>query len=223
MEFCEYPDRELLALDVANVLAGALENSLLKHEKVSFAVPGGSTPGPIFDALCGADLDWARVSVLMTDERWVPADHARSNAALVRARLLTSRASKANFEPYFRAGMTAHEAAPEVSQSLEGLLPLSVLLLGMGDDMHTASLFPGGGGTAAAMAPGAPAACAVVPQGALEPRVSLSAQVLDGALSKHLVIYGHEKRAAFEGALKLPALEAPIGAVVHGAVIHWAP
>ncbi len=223
MEFKEYPDQEMLAMNVANVIAGALENALLQHERVSFAVPGGSTPGPIFDALCGADLDWRRVVVLLTDERWVAPDHPRSNAGLVAQRLLCDRAAQARFAGYYRDGQSAQAAAPGLADDMQAHLPLSVLLLGMGADMHTASLFPGALGTGEAMASTAPAVCAVTPPGALEPRVTMSAPVLRGALSKHLVIFGQDKRAAFEGALKLPAAEAPIGAVISGGTVHWAP
>ena len=72
MNIVEYADQDMLAIDVGNVLAGELEAALLHHDTVSFAVPGGSTPGPIFDMLCAADLEWNRVHVFLTDERWVP-------------------------------------------------------------------------------------------------------------------------------------------------------
>lgn len=218
-----YPDQEMMAIDVANILAGELEGALFHEETVTFAVPGGTTPGPIFDALCAADLDWARVQVLLTDERWVPQDHARSNTALVRARLLTSRAAKAQFIPFYHPGSTPFDAAPDLAAELSVLLPISVLLLGMGEDMHTASLFPKMAELGSHMAPDAPAVVAVAPQTQPEERVSLSGPVLDGALSKHLVITGEAKRHALEMAMTLPAKDAPIGSVMSGGTVHWAP
>ncbi len=221
MKIVEYPDRDMLAIDVANVLAGELESCLFNHDFASFAVPGGTTPGPIFDVLCAADLDWSRVHVMLTDERWVDEGSDRSNGALLRRRLLVNRAEAALFRPFYVPGASIEDGAAQVSEELAGDMPISVLMLGMGADMHTASLFPGAGGLAAAMAPGAPLVCPIFADGQ-EPRVSLSAPALDGAMSKHLVIFGAEKRAALEAAAHLPAQEAPIGAVLRDMTVHWA-
>ncbi len=222
MKIVEYADRDLAAVDLANVLAGELENSLLRHERVSLAVPGGTTPGPIFDALCGADLDWRAVHVLPTDERWVPPEDARSNGRLIRARLLTDRAAAATYVPLYAPHAQPEDAFAGLQAALEPVLPISVLLLGMGADMHTASLFPGVNGLAAALAPDAPILAALRPDTVPEPRVSLSARVLNGALAKHLVIFGADKRAALERAMDLPPEVAPIRAVMDEMTVHWA-
>ena len=222
MKLIEYADRDILALDVANILAGELENALLSHDRVSLAVPGGTTPGPIFDSLSAASLDWSRVQVMLTDERWVAPDHDMSNARLLRQRLLVGPAAAAGFTPFYLDGLTAAEASEQLSETITRHLPISVLVLGMGADMHTASLFPGSDGLAAAMADDAPAVCPIDVAGQDIGRITLSRPVLEGAMSKHLVIFGDEKRAAVERALTLPAHEAPIGAVLQEAVVHWA-
>ena len=72
MDLIEYPDSEMMMIDLANRIAGELTTCLFEHDWASFAVPGGTTPGPMFDALSAADLDWRRVHVLLTDERLVP-------------------------------------------------------------------------------------------------------------------------------------------------------
>ncbi len=95
MKLIEYPDAEMMMMRLADILASALKQTLLTHDRASLAVPGGTTPGPIFDNLCSVDLDWARVDVLLTDERWVPESAARSNTALLRRRLLVDRAAAA--------------------------------------------------------------------------------------------------------------------------------
>jgi len=223
MNLIDYADREILAMDVANLIAGELKNALLAHDTVSFAVPGGTTPGPIFDSLSGVNLDWARVQVMLSDERWVASDHEMSNARLLRDRLLVGRAADASFTPFYIDGLTSAEAAETLSPKIETQLPLSVLLLGMGTDMHTASLFPGSNGLEAAMVPDAPAVCPIDVDGQDIGRITLSRRVLEGAMSKHLVIFGDEKRAAVEQAQSLPALQAPIGAVLNEATVHWAP
>ncbi|MDC0343483.1 6-phosphogluconolactonase [bacterium] len=223
MKIIEYPDQDMLAMDLANSLAGELESSLFHQPTVSFAVPGGSSPGPIFDALCAADLDWSRVHVMLTDERWVPEDHPRSNTRLIRERLLTNRASKARLLPFYVQADDPNDVLAEITAQLVPEMPISVLLLGMGADMHTASLFPGAPGLEAALAPDAPILLAQTPPTQNETRVTLTAHVLDGALCKHLLITGDEKRTALEKAMSLPPEEAPINSVLSEITVHWAP
>jgi 6-phosphogluconolactonase len=204
-------------------MASALRTALSVGDHASIAVPGGTTPGPIFDILSAADLDWARVTIMLTDERWVPDDHPRSNAGLIRARLLQGPASVAQFAPFYRDGLSAADAAPLLSEDFAEHFPLTLCVLGMGADMHTASLFPGAEGLADALSSAALAVCAVTPDSQPEPRITLSAAILNGALEKHLVIFGDEKRAALETALSLPPEDAPIAAVITGGTVHWAP
>ncbi|MCA0927184.1 6-phosphogluconolactonase [Ruegeria profundi] len=222
MKLQEYADRDMLAIDVANVLAGNLESALLNHDLVSLAVPGGTTPGPIFDVLCAADLEWDRVQVLPTDERCVPGDHERSNERLIRERLLTNRASVAQYIPLYVPGKDPEDVLPELESLIAPLRPLSVLVLGMGEDMHTASLFPGMAGLEAALDNNAPPLAIARTEVQPEARITLTAPVLDGALSKHLIIFGAAKRDALDRAMSLPPEEAPIAAVLSGMTVHWA-
>ncbi|GGH25085.1 6-phosphogluconolactonase [Cribrihabitans marinus] len=222
MKIIEYADREMMAIDVANVLAGEIEATLLTHDTASLAVPGGTTPGPVFDGLCAADLEWDRVHVLPTDERCVPEDHERSNARLIKERLLVNRASNARFMPLYYPVDDPEECRPEIQTMLSPELPLSVLLLGMGDDMHTASLFAGMPGLDAALGDGAPILAVARPETQPEARITLTARILDGAMSKHLLIQGQSKRDALERARGLPPEEAPIAAVLDDLTVHWA-
>jgi len=216
-----YPDAEMMMMDLANRIAGELNTCLFEHPWASLAVPGGSTPGPMFDALSAADLDWSRVHVLLTDERRVPSDHPRSNERLVRERLLTGRASAAQF---IRLVPESDDDWPAVHARLNEELPISILLLGMGADMHTASLFPGAPELDDALASKAPPLMAVTPPGDdLEPRLSLTAPVLKGAMTTHVLITGDEKRASLGRARKLSPKEAPIATVLGNATVHWAP
>lgn len=221
MKITEYPDRDLLAIGLADRLAGDLENTLLVHDRATLAVPGGTTPGPVFDVLCAARLDWARVTVLPTDERCVPPGDARSNARLIRERLLTGPAAAAGFLPLTDES-GAKEVSPSALRAVTDALPLSVLLVGMGADMHTASLFPAARGLDEALAVGAPTLVPLTAPGAPEPRISLSAHTLDGAMSKHMVIFGDEKREALERALSLHPTEAPVAAILNEMTVHWA-
>ena len=88
--------------------------------------------------------------------------------------------------------------------------------------MHTASLFPGADNLEAALAADAPRLMPMRAEGAGEPRITLTAPVLNGALSKHIVITGDEKRSALDKARHLSPQEAPIASVLQGATVHWA-
>ncbi len=221
MELVTYPDSEMMMIELAQRLAGELRQALQSSDMASIAVPGGTTPGPIFDSLCGADLDWDRVSVMLTDERWVPEESPRSNTRLLKQRLLVGKAASARYLPLFAPTETPEEGIPRLAEVIAGILPLTTCLLGMGADMHTASIFPGADRLDEALtgdvilvpmrAPAAP-----------EPRVTLSAKVLGGAISRHVVITGPEKREALERARMLTPEEAPITAVLKGAIVHWA-
>ena len=222
MRLVEYPDAEMMMIDLANRLAGELNSFLMRNHRASFAVPGGTTPGPVFDALCAADIDWDRVHVMLTDERWVPAESPRSNTRLIRQRLMTDRAAAARFIPFHIEAPEPEDRLEEICEAVEAELPLSVLLLGMGEDMHTASLFPGADRLEEALSDRAPPVMAMRAPGAPEARVTLTVPVLDGAMSKHLVITGAAKRAALEAAAQLTPKEAPIRAVWSDLTVHWA-
>ncbi|MEM6595774.1 MAG: 6-phosphogluconolactonase, partial [Pseudomonadota bacterium] len=181
----------------------------------------GTTPGPVFDALCAAPLDWGRVHVMLTDERWVDERSDRSNTRLVKERLLQNRAEAAQFVPFYRDGHEAAAAMAQVGETIAPVLPLSVLLLGMGADMHTASLFPGAAELEEALSTQAPI-MAINPDGQ-ETRVTLTGPVLSGAMATHIVITGEEKRAALERPQQLDARDAPVKTVLANATVHWAP
>ncbi|WP_306153332.1 6-phosphogluconolactonase [Roseovarius sp. MMSF_3281] len=221
MNLIEYADDEMLAIDLANRLAGELRATLKHEDRALFVVPGGSSPGPVFDDLCDADLDWSRVDVMLSDERWVPEVHVRSNTRMIRERLLVGRAAKANYLPLYARAETPEAVLAEVESYILPRLPIAVLLLGMGEDMHTASLFPGADNLDMALSKDAPVLVPMRAPGAPEPRVTLSARVLNDAMSKHLVITGSAKRAALDRAQTLPASQAPVRAILEDMNVYW--
>jgi 6-phosphogluconolactonase len=223
MNLVEYPDRDLMMFSLCDKLASDLGNALRQNDRASLCVPGGTTPGPVFDILSDLKLDWDRVTVFLNDERWVPEDHERSNAALVRRRLLTGRAAAATFVPLYADTPEPEAAMERLATALSPHLPISVLLLGMGADMHTASLFPGADRLAEALAPDAPILLPMRAEAAGEPRVTLTARVLNDAMAIHLMITGEDKLAALRRAETLPVEEAPVKAVLANATVHWAP
>ena len=221
MDLIEYPDAELMMMRLADVLASQIKQALLTQDRASLAVPGGTTPGPIFDTLCAVDLDWSRVDVLLTDERWVPETSDRSNTALLRRRLLVNRAAAAQLIPLYADAPAPEDRLADLTAGLAAALPLSVVLLGMGADMHTASLFPGADQLELALTGDAPLVAMRAP-GAPEPRITLSAAVLNAAMARHIVIVGAEKRAALDQAQGLDPQDAPVAAVLKDTTVHWA-
>jgi 6-phosphogluconolactonase len=222
MIFESYPDREFLFLKLADIMAGQLADFLRRDGRASLCVPGGTTPGPIFDTLSGVELDWENVAVFLNDERWVPEDSERSNTRLVRQRLIRGRAVNARLVPLYAPAPTPEEAMGDLAAGLKPHLPISVLLLGMGTDMHTASLFPGADRLVEALAPDAPILLPMRAEAAGEPRVTLSAHVLRAAFNIHILITGAEKRSALERAAGMDAMDAPVRAVLDNATVHWA-
>ena len=219
MDFVEYPDSEMMMIQLADRLAGEISKCLASHDHVSLAVPGGSTPGPVFDILSGASLRWDQVHVLLTDERRVPADHERSNERLLRERLLRDKAAAATFVRLVpEEGVGVDDLRDRVAPEL----PVSILLIGMGADMHCASLFPGSPQLSDALSSKAPPLMEVDAPEGLEPRITLTGPVLRGAMSTHVLITGAEKRAAVERAARMKPEEAPIALVLGQATVHWA-
>jgi 6-phosphogluconolactonase len=217
-----YPDREMMMLSLADKIAGQLGEFLRRDSRATLSVPGGTTPGPIFDTLSGVDIDWANVAVVLNDERWVPESSDRSNTRLVRQRLIRGRAAQARLIPLYAPAETPEEMLPALEDGLRPHLPISVLLLGMGADMHTASLFPGADRLEDALSPQAPILLPMRAAAAGEPRITLTAPVLKAAFHIHILITGPEKRAALDRALTLPPSEAPVRAVLDSATVHWA-
>ncbi|MEH6776367.1 MAG: 6-phosphogluconolactonase [Cereibacter changlensis] len=222
MKFTEYPDREFLMLSLANTIASELGDFLRREGRASLCLPGGTTPGPIFDTLSGVDLDWSSVSVFLNDERWVSEDSPRSNTRLLRERLLVNRAAAATLLPLHAEAGTPEEKLEELAAGIAPHLPISVLLLGMGEDMHTASLFPGADRLEEALSDSAPLLLPMRAEAAGEPGITLTAKPLREAMAIHILITGAAKRAALEKAQSLTALEAPIKAVLANATVHWA-
>ena len=215
---------EALAAGIAAVLAGGIAT----RGSAALAVSGGSTPGLLFDHLSEADIEWSAVTVTLVDERFVPESNPRSNAAMVRGRLLTRHAAAAEFVPHHRPNVTPETAAEEVGRAVERLGGLDVVVLGMGADGHTASFFPDGDRFADAIDPeaGASALPIHVPsQGdGGEQRTTLTMPPIIRARFLALHIEGEEKRAVLARARD--GADLPIKRVLDaapGLEVFWAP
>ena len=186
----------------AVVIAGALRRRLSEAPRARLLVSGGSTPAPVFEALSQAPLDWERVDVGLVDERWLEPGDPDTNAVLVREHLLRGAAARARFEVPRAPGQSLDEAVAVANA--RAAEPPAVLVLGMGGDGHTASLFPGMRGLDAALS--TDAACVAVDAtgcpgaGAWPIRLSLTPSGMAAARTRLLLLRGEDKRIVFERA-----------------------
>lgn len=140
----KYPNSQLLIEDLAAYIVKDLKQAIDKKGHASIAVSGGKTPIPLFKLLSQQDLDWHNVFITLVDDRWVDDTDDASNEKLVLTYLLQNKAKLANFVGLKNSCDNPFDGAEITDKILNKIpMPLDVLILGMGEDGHTASLFPG--------------------------------------------------------------------------------
>ena len=206
---------------IAAHIADALRTAIAERGQAGLAVSGGKSPIPMFEALREQDLDWSKVSVVLVDERVVPRDHADSNTALVARHLLQGKAAAARFQLFFRELAPTFNAEVldalviDASERIAALpWPLDVAVLGMGEDAHTASLFPGAPGYARAIATDQRLAW-VVPDTAPHARLSFTLSALLAARELVLSIAGESTLAVYRKASEKADESLPISLVLN--------
>jgi 6-phosphogluconolactonase len=195
-----------------------LEEVISEKGSAVLLVSGGSTPKPLFKRLSETPIAWENVRIGLCDERWVNPEHADSNEKMVRDLLLREYAASAQFIGLYCAGMSADEAQNECSQRVKSeLWPIDVCILGMGDDAHTASLFPNNPKLLEGLDESNKNLCiAITPQTAPHPRMSLTFCAIMSACHLYLHFEGEKKRLVFEEALRgTDVVAMPIRAFLH--------
>lgn len=195
-----FDDRESASAAAATLIAGRLQEGLGGQAGTTLVVSGGTTPAACFEQLAKTPLDWSRVTVLLSDERYVEPEHFDSNERLVRRTLLTGSAAAAHVVSVYQADMTVHEACDALAKSRPELRP-ACALLGMGADGHFASLFPDADRLAEGLRTDGegfyiPITTAASPHA----RVSLTLAYLLQSNTIVLLFFGDEKRAVYEAA-----------------------
>ncbi|MEW9899552.1 6-phosphogluconolactonase [Chitinivorax sp. PXF-14] len=200
---------------LASRIATLIRDAVALRGQASLALSGGRTPQGFFKALAALPLPWESVWITLVDDRWVPNDHADSNERLVRAGLLQGPVAAAHFIPMVNAAATPEAGLAEARAALAALpQPFDAIVLGMGDDGHTASLFPGADELAHGLS-STELVCAVNPKHAPHARISLTAPTILAARHLFLHITGDNKRKVLAEARTGGAVEAmPIRATI---------
>jgi 6-phosphogluconolactonase len=206
----------LFAAALADRIGAQLRQGLDARGAASLAVPGGSTPGPVFDALSQMDLPWSQVAVTLTDERWVPVCDQASNEALLRQHLLRNLAASARLVGLYTGSAKPSDGRAAAEAKLREIaLPFDAVLLGMGGDGHFASLFPGSPDLATGLNPESSPICIASDRPINgQPRLSLSLGFLLRSRLILLAIRGNDKLAVLERAKTAAAADLPIAAIL---------
>jgi 6-phosphogluconolactonase len=229
-ELREFPDRETMTREAAVFVAGQLREAIAEHGKAALSLSGGSTPGPVYRMLSDADLDWDRVTLTLSDDRWVDPASEHSNERLVRETLLRGRAAAARFVGLYVGGK-AGDALAQIDRNLHAApRPIDVGILGIGDDGHTASLFPGTeAGPLAATAQGRVAAVDKEGPGESKARITFTLPELTSHRALIFLAQGEDKRAIIHTVLGMSGDPEglPVARVIAAArgdvSIYWAP
>lgn len=229
-ELHSFDSREALEIELADRIIALLEKGISERGMGALVVSGGRTPAGLFQKLSLKDIDWSKVIVTLADERWVPEDHADSNASSVKKHLLQNHAVSARFIPHVTSAKTPHLGCEDLEKTLQELpKTLDAVILGMGEDGHTASFFPKAPELAAAIDPHNTHACmGVTPPVAPYLRMTLSLPRLLAAKQIFLHLCGDGKMPVLSEAMgEGPVEDMPIRAVLRQSqtpiAVYWAP
>ncbi|KGS15714.1 MULTISPECIES: 6-phosphogluconolactonase [Pseudomonas syringae group] len=222
----DFDTPQQLADALASDVAGRLEQAISENGQATLVVSGGRSPVAFFQSLAVKPLEWSKVVVSLADERFVPTEHADSNAGLLHRHLLQGPASKAKFLGLYNVAASVEDAAQVADQALAELPPIDVLILGMGDDGHTASLFPASPNLAEALDLNGERRCLpMLAPSVPHQRLTLTRRLLASARSPILSVSGQAKLDTLRAALAGDNLaEMPVRAFLNPSLeIYWCP
>lgn len=223
----EFESRRACAERLADFIECELGRAIAERGKAAIAVSGGATPEALYKELSTRQLDWPKVTVVLVDERWVAPGDAGSNESFVKSALTINRAAAAEFIGLWSPAPTTKEGLEQALGRVAGLKRFDAIVLGMGNDGHTASWFPNCDGFAGALAMSGPLLAAVRAKkseitGDFLDRMTLTLGAVASARSVLLLLTGADKRATFERARgEGPVEEMPVRAIMRARPNMW--
>lgn len=225
-----FADREALADAAAGLIALQLSEAIAARGHAGFIVTGGASPEPVYDRLAKTHLDWRKVTATLSDDRWVDAKDPHSNELLVRTRLQTGLAAPMGLVSLKYPAPSVEAGSAMADEAVDGLFPVDVTLLGMGEDGHIASLFPGDPILSSALDPDDSRQVVAVPVSGLAPftpRLSLTLAALIDARSVLLLVTGEAKATILARIGADPAYDPPAASLLRQTRtpvrVLWAP
>jgi len=219
---------DALTIAFAADLVSILKTGIQTRGRASLVVSGGRTPLPLFKQLSETDLEWDKVDITLADERWVEEGHEASNTSLVKQNLIQNKAASARFVELKTEGQDAKDGVLAAQDNVARMAqPFDALILGMGEDGHTASLFPCSEQVQAGLDMNSGNTCiAVQPTTAPHQRISLTLPALLNSRNIFVHLTGEKKKQVLLDAIENASeLQKPITAVVNRApvTLMWAP
>lgn len=225
-----FNQRDELAHELAATIGETLEAACAARGEGVFIAAGGNTPIDTYRELSRLDLSWEKVTLTLTDERWVALGHPDSNEAMLRRVLLHSGTARARLISLISVDSTPEQAETEIETRLQALpRPYDLVMTGMGEDGHIASLFPDAAGLAQALDPHSEQLCRVLRSASTAyPRMTLTAKALLQTRRLILLFFGYRKRRTFERALNgQDVLDKPVRILLNQERapldVYWAP
>ncbi|RMQ44530.1 6-phosphogluconolactonase [Pseudomonas cichorii] len=222
----EFDNPQLLASTLAVNVAERLQAAIAANGTATLVVSGGRSPVAFFQSLAEQPVDWSRVVISLADERWVPVEHADSNAGLLQRHLLQGPVAEAKFIGLYTPAASLEEAALAADEILQQLPTIDVLILGMGDDGHTASLFPDSPNLAEALQPDGERRCLpMLAPSVPHQRLTLTRRLLASARHPILSVSGQAKLDTLRTALAGDDIaQLPVRAFLNSSLeIYWCP
>lgn len=224
----KFENRDALVTHLKEDIINALASGISSRGKASMLLSGGTTPGTLYQAMSKSELDWEKVWFAPTDERWVAPDHVDSNEKLIRDTLIQNNASAAHYIGLKSMSNNPRDGQKEAEQIINQLpRPFDVVLLGMGDDGHTASLIPNLKGTQYALDENCCDLCApIITENGSVDRMTMTLNCLLNTKNVILYFYGKKKLAVFEQAKNKKSPTFPVSHLLHQnkvpVTLYWA-
>lgn len=228
LQLAVFHSRDELELTLLKKVVDSLVLGIKERGRATLVVSGGSTPKALFQRLSCQLLDWSKVTITLADDRWLPESHPDSNAKLLRDFLLVNEATAARFIPLVDIEQSPDQVLSLNDQLLSSLGRFDVVLLGMGEDGHTASLFPEADNIAQGLAMDSGKQCLIIePKTAAYTRISMTLPRLLDCRQLFIHITGNSKHQLLSSLLSVPAQMAqPISYVLSQkripVAVYWA-